>query len=136
MGMAAQGAWQPSGLGAYVHRRGCLMRVPALMAQCLCAWAWCPRRLLLTELTSRPPKTMATATHCCGSRGLPFQSTESRMLKNLRVVVTRVLVREPKARMAAKMKTWPRAPQPQKSRMSRPACGGGGGGVVGVEGGA
>jgi hypothetical protein len=37
------------------------------------------------------------------------------MLKNLRVVVTRVLSREPKRLMVAKMKSWPTAPHRQKS---------------------
>ena len=50
---------------------------------------------------------------------------DSRILKNLRVVVTRVLMREPKRLMVAKMKSWPTAPHRQKSRMSQPACVGG-----------
>ncbi len=45
------------------------------------------------------------------------------MLKNLRVVVTRVLTSEPKRLMVAKMNSWPTAPHRQKSRMSHPACG-------------
>ena len=83
---------------------------------CLC-------RLLLTMLdTASPMNTSATATHCRGSSGLPLHTTESRMLKNLRVVVMMVLARDPNVLIVWKMKSWPTAPQAQNTRMSTPAC--------------
>lgn len=143
--------------------RGCI----AYSALCADGCTGCSlrcRRLFTTDDASSPPNTMATAAHCCGSRGLPFHSTcrgcvvkgedvalqrwqpkaahrslamagkvvrppsgtpgkvspvpyrpallapaacpacgaqrtESRMLKNLRVVVMSVLMREPKCLM-------------------------------------
>ena len=42
-----------------------------------------------------PAKTRDTPPHCSGSRVLPLITLDKRMLKNLRVVVIRVLVREP-----------------------------------------
>lgn len=45
------------------------------------------------------------------------------MLKNLRVVQTRVLTRDPKILMVAKMKSWPKAPHKQNRTTSLAASG-------------
>ena len=78
--------------------------------------------LLAIDDVSSPKNTRVTATHCCGSRGLPLHSTLSRMLKNLRVVQISVFTSDPNFLIVPKMNSCPTAPHRQNSRMYNPAC--------------
>jgi hypothetical protein len=53
--------------------------------------------------TKIPVKTIATAPHWAGSKGLPYQITDSKMVKNLRDVVTMVVTNDPNSLIVKKM---------------------------------